>query len=249
MKKKKNQTTSFSLSRKRLRDLSSTSVNKQEGRGVTEVLLKLREEKKKSEQYLQTLHQLLLSIARAFAAAVETKDPYSKGHSQKVTQYTLAIARELPASLREKFSGNALRELQLAAFLHDIGKIAIRNDILDKNGPLNEDEWKEIKKHPRLGAEILEPIKELKEVARHIKHHHERVDGKGYPDGLKGEEIPLASRIIAVADAFEAMTAARPYRDKMPRRKAIEELRRCSGRQFDKRIIEAFTRAYKKKKV
>jgi len=234
--------------KKQMKD-ANKNLNQKLHKKVKEAILKLREIASENEHLYEELHQLLFNIARAFATAVEAKDPFSKGHTERVAKYALIIARELPASFKKEMNSDSAMLLRLTALLHDIGKIGVREDILDKEGALTDKEWEEIKKHPQTGSAILEPIHELKEVARDIKHHHERIDGKGYPEGLKKGEIPLVSRIIAVADAFEAMTAERPYRRKISKKAAIEELKRCRGTQFDKDIVEAFIRAYKKGKI
>ena len=248
LRKKKMTVKARKKKKERLNNVNK-KLNKKLHKKVKEIILKLREIASENEDLYEELRRLLLNIARAFATAVEAKDPYSKGHTERVAQYALAIARELPPSFKNGMSSDSTMLLRLTALLHDIGKIGIREGILDKKGSLTEKEWEEMKKHPQIGAEILEPIQELKEVVRDIKHHHERMDGKGYPDGLKKGEIPLVSRIIAVADAFEAMTADRPYRRKISKEAAVEELKRCSGTQFDKDIIDVCIRAYKKGKM
>lgn len=223
--------------------------NRELGRKAKNPILKLRKIAEENESLYKELHQILISIAKAFATAVEAKDPYSRGHTDKVAKYAMSIAAELPSSIKNNMDSGSMMFLRLAALLHDIGKIGIKDEILEKNGSLTEEEWEEMEKHPQIGAQILEPIQELKEVARDIKHHHERINGKGYPDRLKRDEIPLVSRIIAVADAFEAMTSSRPYRVKISKKAAVEELKRGCGTQFDETVVEAFIRAYQKGKI
>src|SRR3989338_2494574 len=136
--------------------------------------------------------------------------------------------------------------LTIAALLHDIGKIGIPDEILRKPAKLTPKEAKKMSEHPMVGAIILQPIKGMEEVAIAVKAHHERFDGRGYPDGLRGTEIPLMTRIISVADTFDSMTTDRPYRKRMPDAAAVQEIIQCSGSQFDPLVVEAFLRAYHK---
>ncbi|MCQ9208703.1 MAG: HD-GYP domain-containing protein [Omnitrophica bacterium] len=171
----------------------------------------------------------------------EAKDHYVRGHSKRVTRCALEIAQELGYSEEE------CRIIERAGILHDIGKIGISDVILHKPDKLNEEEWAAIKKHPRRATEILEPLKFLTKEKEMICHHHERFDGKGYPDGLKNEEIPLGARILAVADTFDAMNSERPYRKPLPEEKTISELRDASGSQLDPLIVKTFLGLLKKK--
>lgn len=182
----------------------------------------------------EDLEMSYFSTVKALARAIEVKDPYTYGHSEKVTEYSLAIARRMGVSEWE------LKNIKYAAALHDIGKIGIARKILDKPGTLNEEEFVHIKTHPQLGDSIIEPVAFLQEPREIILHHHERYDGKGYPDGLKEEEIPLGARILAVADSFEAMMSDRPYRKALPLEEAMKELEINAGTQFDPRVVEAF---------
>ena len=165
------------------------------------------------------------------------KDPYTRAHSQQVTQYALLIGEELG------FSEEQQQVLEQAALLHDIGKIGVPDNILRKPGPLTESEWEIMRQHPEIGQELLEHIQVLHLEQTMIRHHHERWDGKGYPDGLKGTDTPLYARILNVADSFHAMVSDRPYRKALPIEVAIEELKKNSGTQFDPQIVEAFLRA------
>ncbi|MCL6447183.1 MAG: HD-GYP domain-containing protein [Armatimonadetes bacterium] len=174
------------------------------------------------------------AILRSLAQMVDARDHHTKVHSLRVTRYALRIA------LRMALPRGLLEQLRVAALLHDIGKISVRDDILFKPGPLTAGEFACIRRHPAMGAKILGNHEELKAVTPLVLHHHERWDGKGYPDGLQGEEIPLGARIIAVADAFEAMTAHRPYRRALSRDEAVRELIKNAGTQFDSRIVETF---------
>ena len=178
----------------------------------------------------ENLKTLFLNTVKSLAAAIETKDIYTRGHSERVTQYSLIIARKLGIESSE------IEKLRLAALLHDIGKIGIDESILRKPAKLSPSEFEEIKKHPIYAANILESIPQLHEIIPVIKHHHERFDGNGYPDGLKGEKIPYSARIIAIADTFDAMSSDRPYRKALPVQVCLQEILNCSGTQFDPNI-------------
>jgi putative nucleotidyltransferase with HDIG domain len=183
------------------------------------------------------LKKLYESLVVAFINALDAKSPWTKGHSERVTSYAVAIAREMSLSWKD------IETLRTAALLHDIGKIGTYEVILDKPQSLSIEELVLVQMHPVKGEEILSPIGQLKDVLPIIRGHHERIDGKGYPDGLKNNEIPLLSRIIAVADSFDSMVSERPYRQKVSIEDAFTELRRCSGTQFDPRAVDAFSRA------
>lgn len=180
------------------------------------------------------LLRVYLETVQSLAAALDAKDSYTHGHSRRVTALALALAAEM------KFSDNELNTLKHAALLHDIGKIGIAESILQKPSSLTDAEFTCIKNHPVTGARILESVEFLKSVCMQIKHHHERFDGRGYPDGLSGVDIPLGSRVIAIADTYDAMTSTRPYRQGLSHEFAVEELRRCSGTQFDPEVVNAF---------
>jgi len=190
----------------------------------------------------QDLRDLFFSTVRSLIAAVEAKDTYTKGHSERVTEYALLIANAL------KLPREEIETLHLASLLHDIGKIGIMEGILDKKEPLTEDDWKVIRQHPLTGAKILEPVRPMEKIIPYILHHHERYDGKGYPDGLKGEDIPFYSRIIAIGDAFDAMTSDRPYRKGLPVEVALAEIEKNKGTQFDPVLADIFVKAYRGKK-
>jgi putative nucleotidyltransferase with HDIG domain len=191
----------------------------------------------------QELEEMFFQTADSLADAIEKRDPYTGGHTQRVTLYSQAIAKYLQLNPLER------KWLKIASVLHDIGKIGIEDKILKKSASLNLDEFNLIKHHSDIGAKIIEHIRQLKEIIPGVKYHHEQLDGKGYPDGLKGEEIPLIAKIVAVADTYDAMTTDRPYRKAMEREVAIEELKRCSGTQLDQRVVEAFTQAYQKGEI
>jgi putative nucleotidyltransferase with HDIG domain len=175
-------------------------------------------------------------LATALAKAVDAKDSYTRSHCQTVSQFCAAIAIELG------HGPERVAKLRLAGLLHDVGKIGISDAILRKPSALTDEEFELMKAHTRLGYDIVRGA-ELAEEARWILYHHERLDGSGYPHGLRGDEVPLESRVILVSDAFEAMTAGRPYRAGCPERKAFEELDRHAGTQFDPLCVAALRRA------
>ncbi|MFZ5767410.1 MAG: HD domain-containing phosphohydrolase [Bacillota bacterium] len=181
-----------------------------------------------------SLREYYLSAVRALAAVLEAKDVYTRGHSLRVARWAQACARVLGLGAEEQ------EQVYLAGLLHDLGKIGVREGILLKPGRLDEEEIKEMQGHPVVAARILEPARFPAAVIAAVRYHHEDYGGGGYPAGLVGEEIPLLARIIRVADAYDAMTSARPYRQAFSAQQAREELRRCAGRQFDPRVVEAF---------
>ena len=174
-----------------------------------------------------------LATVRALAAAVDAKEPYMRDHSGRVAVFAKATAEKLGLSHDQRTA------IEMAAYLHDIGKIGISEQILRKPGPLTEDEMSTMRHHPLIGANILRPVKFPWSIAPVVRHHHEHFDGSGYPAGLRGDEIPLLARVLSVADAYEAMTANRPYRGRLLVDDSIAELRRCSGTDFDPRVVEA----------
>jgi GAF domain-containing protein len=186
---------------------------------------------------------LLLDTVSSLTQAIEAKDSYTAGHSDRVTYYCRLIARGLRLSRSER------DKLRLAALLHDIGKIGIREEILMKPGRLTDEEFEVIRKHPVIGERILKHIEEIKDILPGIRNHHERLDGKGYPDRQRGSGIALLGRIIAVADAFDAMTSDRPYRGRMTHEEAVAELVSCSGTQFDAAVVRAFVHQLRKEKL
>jgi len=193
-------------------------------------------EKKVLEQSRKIQSSFIKSI-EALARTLEAKDPDTRDHSLRVTEYSVRTAEEMGLSPAE------VENIRVAAALHDIGKIGISDTILDKDESLRQEEMEHIHRHPLIAAQILGPIDELKEIIELIKYHHENYDGTGYPEGLSGEDIPLGSRIIAVADAFDAITSTRPYRKAKTELFAVEEIKQNAGRQFDPDVITAFLRA------
>ncbi|UJA20773.1 HD domain-containing protein [Thermoleophilia bacterium SCSIO 60948] len=175
-----------------------------------------------------------VQTVRMLVEAIRAKDPHLGGHSEEVSAYVSRVADELG------FDSARRERLLFASLLHDIGKIGISERILLKPGRLSPEEFGMIEQHPRIGSRLVERVPSLVELSDLILHHHERFDGEGYPAGLKGEEIPLESRVIGVADAFSAMTSDRPYRGRLSLTEACEELERCAGSQFDPRVVEAF---------
>lgn len=185
-------------------------------------------------QILRDLSELFYKTIKSISFALDAKDKYTHGHSMRVTLYSLALAKKLnlPEGLME--------EIETAGLLHDIGKIAIPEKILLKPGKLTPEEYEIIKTHPELGERLVESIEKLKLISNWLKYHHERYDGKGYPEGLVGEQIPVTARIIALADTYDAMTSDRAYRNAMSHQVAMEEIKRCSGTQFDPQLSEIF---------
>ncbi len=178
--------------------------------------------------YYETVH--------ALASAVEAKDPYTKGHSDRVTTYAVATAKRMGLSAEE------IATLRYAGALHDIGKIGMSELILNKPGKLSEQEWEIVRLHPEIGASIIRDVEFLKETVPIIRHHHERYDGKGYPDGLGNSSLTMLTHIVIAADAFDAMTSKRSYRPALTTAQAFKELRRCSGTQFDPTVANAMIR-------
>jgi len=187
------------------------------------------------ENYFETV----LALART----VDEKDSYTRGHLDEVTKYGMEVVDEL---MSLKSININKEELKFALLLHDIGKIGVPDALLNKNGRLEPEEWDVMKQHAEIGARIVEPMSKLKNVRAMIKHHQEKYDGTGYPDGLKGENIPIESRIIAVVDAYHAMISDRPYRKALPEGVAINELKNNRGTQFDPIVVDAFLKAWEK---
>ena len=173
-------------------------------------------------------------VVAALVAALAAKDPITSAHTERCSWYTAKLAKEI--GLKD----DETSIVRLASLLHDVGKLAVPDDVLCKPGPLNEEEWAQMKRHPTSALHVLSQIHSIADATPAILHHHEHFDGSGYPDGLAGKEIPIASRILLVTDAFDAMTTDRPYRKAMPIEAAIEELKRNSGTQFDPMVVEAF---------
>jgi uncharacterized domain HDIG len=180
---------------------------------------------------IETSYEVVLD---ALLAALDTRDTETEGHSERVTAYTMLLAQQMGVPQDE------LYHIERGALLHDIGKIGVPDRILLKPGPLTDDEWEEMRKHPAIGFRMCSRIEFLKGAAQIVLHHHEKWDGSGYPDGLTGEMIPLGARIFSVVDAFDAMTTDRPYRAALPYPIARGEITRHSGTQFDPDVVQAF---------
>jgi response regulator RpfG family c-di-GMP phosphodiesterase len=176
----------------------------------------------------------ILRAAHALATAVEAKDEYTAGHATRVTAYALTMAEDIGGIDPVRF--------RLAGDLHDVGKIGVPDVVLNKPGRLTDDEFALVRKHPETGAHILQPLIDDPMVIGVVRWHHERWDGRGYPDGLAGTDIPLPARVLAVADTVDAMTSHRAYRRGLPWDVVVEEIRRCSGAQFDPGVVEVFNR-------
>jgi HD-GYP domain-containing protein (c-di-GMP phosphodiesterase class II) len=186
------------------------------------------------EQVLKSLQGTYIATMKSLAQVIEAKDLTTRGHLDRTQAYGLALARRIDPELAEA------PVLGYGFFLHDIGKVGIPEHILCKEGPLTVDEWTVMRNHPIIGAQIVAPIAFLADAVELIRHHHERFDGAGYPDGLKAEDISLAARIFSVADSFDAMTSTRPYRSPMTVDRALAEIRAGTGTQFDPDIVRVF---------
>ncbi len=198
------------------------------------------------ENYIEKLrkaaeenHDLFISSIRAFAGTIDAKDPYTRGHSERVAAYSRTIAQFLG------LPKDAQLRIWISAVLHDVGKIGIEDSVLKKGSVLTPEEFEQMKKHPVLGAEIVKPISQLQEMIPGIRWHHEAWNGSGYPDGLKGEQIPLMARIIGVADTFDAITTNRPYQTAYSDDYALKTIQKLTGTKFDAKIVTAFLHAYK----
>jgi HD-GYP domain-containing protein (c-di-GMP phosphodiesterase class II) len=188
------------------------------------------------EHALERAREMYIATMKSLAHVVEAKDPTTRGHLDRTARYGIALTHEVDPDLA------ARPEVMHGFFLHDIGKVGIPESILCKPGPLTELEWVVMRSHPSQGARIVEPIPFMEKAVEIVRSHHERWDGGGYPRGLRGEEIPLAARIFAIVDSFDAMTSDRPYRSALDPECAVEEIRGGSGTQFDPRCVEAFER-------
>lgn len=196
----------------------------------------------KLDEYSQDMRDLFVSTIKSLTAAIDAKDPYTHGHSERVAAIATMIAKEIGLSPQE------VEMINIAALLHDVGKIGIEDHLL-KGAMITEEQYNNIiKQHPQLGASIMAPIKQLKKIIPGAKYHHERFDGKGYPDGLSGKDIPLVARIIALADTYDAMTSERPYQKAMGQKSVIEKIKEWSGTRFDPEIVMGFISAIEKEK-
>lgn len=215
----------------------------------TQLIQDLQEKIFEVHKLYEREHRIFIHTAISLAAAIDARDLYTHGHTERVTQYALAIAEELEEIPEAQSYRNFKETLHISALLHDVGKIGVPDSILNKEGQLTKEEYEKVKEHSVTGSAILYPIRELGDIAREVRAHHERFDGKGYPDGLKGEKIPLIARVIAVADTYDAITSDRPYRGKKLSDIAVKIIKDNSGTQFDPLIVSAFLLACRKKKL
>jgi putative nucleotidyltransferase with HDIG domain len=194
----------------------------------------VKERTKELEESYEKLKAANRQALFGLAEAIEAKDPYTKGHCGRVAAYSLVLAKEAG------YPVDGLETLEFGAFLHDIGKIGIKDAVLLKPGPLDDNEWLHMREHPVKGYEIASKIEMLKPIMSAVRNHHERWDGSGYPDKMKSDEIPLAARIVAIADAFDAMATDRPYKQALPLEECEAVLRKTAGKMYDPELIEVF---------
>ena len=192
---------------------------------------------------------LFLRTTFVLASAIEAKDKYTRGHTERVTNYSLLIAKQMTANGSMTFPENFMENLYISGLLHDIGKIAVPEAILGKTDKLNDEELKIMRTHTLRGVEMLKPLAEFEESMKGVKYHHERYDGKGYPDGLKADEIPIIAAIIAVADTFDAMTSDRPYRKGLDKAFAMEEIKKNPSIQFNPLPVKAMVELWEKGEI
>ncbi len=201
-------------------------------------MLRYAEDLRKSylheRQQMDKLIQSQKATAITLAKAIEKRDRYTAGHTDRVTEYAILTAKQM------NWSEERMAVLELAGHLHDVGKIGVPDAVLNKPGKLTVEEFELMKSHPEIGEQIIRGIDFLEALVPYVLYHHERYDGKGYPKGLSGEAIPIEGRLLAVSDTFDAMTSSRPYRKQLDPERAIEEIKRCSGTQFDPNIVGVF---------
>jgi HD-GYP domain-containing protein (c-di-GMP phosphodiesterase class II) len=193
-----------------------------------------RTQREDAEAALRELSQSYLTMVKTLALVCEMKDNYTRHHLDRTYQYAIALTRRVAPELANDAS------VGYGYLLHDIGKVGIPDAILNKPGPLDEDEWRVMRTHPVIGLQLVQPIKFLGDAMQIVKSHHERWDGRGYPEGKQGEDIYLPARIFSIIDTFDAMTSDRPYRKGLPVHVAMEEIERCGGTQFDPELARAF---------
>jgi putative nucleotidyltransferase with HDIG domain len=186
------------------------------------------------ELSFEPLPPIVMDTLTSLALAVDAKDQFTQGHSNKVSSYAVLIAEAIG------LKGPEIEEVRLGGMLHDVGKVGIVESILNKNGPLNPDEWEAMKRHVQYGAKLLEPLRGTERIREMVAHHHEFFDGSGYPNGLAGSQIPLGARIIAIADAYDTITSERTYKKARTPEEAFQELDRCGNAQFDPELVQLF---------
>ena len=191
---------------------------------------------RKVREQTDHIKESFLNFLKALVLALEAKDDYTSDHSRRVSDVAVAIARSMGMPLED------IEKVRVAGLIHDIGKIGVKEAVLNKPGRLTADEYKQVKTHPQIGANILIMVVDDNQILEAVVHHHEHYDGSGYPDGLAGEQIPLGARILAVADAFDAITSSRPYRDAMSIKEATVEIQKGEGTQFDPEIADVLLR-------
>lgn len=194
----------------------------------------LLNQQKKLSDALERLNEANLDAIRVLSEAIEAKDPYTRGHCKRVSKLAKAIAEHMG------YDDKMMKKLELGAFLHDIGKIGIKGAVLNKNGRLSEEEMEHVKMHTVIGENIIKTVPWCRKFISIIRSHHEMMNGKGYPDGLSGDEIPMDARILGIADAFDAMTSERPYRNALPLEEALRRIKTNSGTQFDSDLVDIF---------
>ncbi|OIO81391.1 MAG: hypothetical protein COW11_02475 [Candidatus Omnitrophica bacterium CG12_big_fil_rev_8_21_14_0_65_43_15] len=205
------------------------------------MILSMAYERNKIARQYNKMRSHYITVIMALASAIDARDPSTLGHTERVMDLSKGLALEL---LRRGYRID-LDSLKLAALLHDIGKVGVPESILRKPGKPTPEEWNEIKKHPAIGANILEPLHDMKDITEAVKYHQEHYNGLGYPRGLKANDIPFMSRVIMVADAYDVMTSDRVYRPRRSRDEALAELKANAGTQFDPEMVEAFGKIIK----
>ena len=197
---------------------------------------------RQSFKMYQDIKKVHLTTVQALISTIEAKDAYTKGHSERVAELSAQIARKM------NYSESEIEKIKYAGYLHDVGKVSLESNILNKKGELSKKEYEIVKEHPEVGADIVKNVKYLEEVADYVKYHHERLDGSGYPEGLKGDEIPEGARILAVADVYDALTSNRPYRSAWKRNKALNLLKEESGECLDENVVDKLFDLLKERK-
>ncbi len=209
-------------------DFLTKPIDPQEITARVKSLLRVRH----LNEQLEKVENILFTLAKA----LEAKDPYTEGHSERVTDFAKRLAKEIGLSKESQ------ELLDKAGKMHDIGKVGVPETILNKPGPLTKDEFNYIKKHVVLSEKICDPLRSMREILGIIRHHHENFNGKGYPDGLSGDKIPLEARILSIADAYDAMSSDRPYRKKLPKSEVIKRLKEGAGTQWDPKLVDIFVK-------